>query len=313
MSIRMDFLEKLAELQHPQGLDMDEAEAKVNYLIGECGDGVAKFGWEPLDEAWHLTTGHGSIKLDGVQTMAHITSWLNDQFVRVNMAYYDMRDSVVATIKACNEWHFDSGDGTDGTDDAREMVCIDTVTGSTPSGKYYAPFAHSNVNPLEAGMDILYAEMIEELLESYEGYWLSGGGGSAEDVFLYRQMDETFNGEYVTIDITMSGTAYVTLTEDGKEYIKDNDDRSDMHMWYYLTEDIQANSSMMFTTADQIGGLSECECILLNWDMDSHGHCFPYHDAKLYTNINWYQIDLVVKRLQAGTCIFHPHSVVMDD
>lgn len=71
------------------------------------------------------------------------------------------------------------------------MLYIGTVFELLPSGKYYTPFARSNVTDFEAEVDQIWWEKAERAAQEKDCY-LTNGMGSASDVFLvmYVQGEE---------------------------------------------------------------------------------------------------------------------------
>jgi len=71
----------------------------------------------------------------------------------------------------------------------RENACysqfVGTVFNMTPSGKYYVPFASSNVSVKEAAIDELWRERFEEVLEE-ENCWEESGEGDPCDIFICK-------------------------------------------------------------------------------------------------------------------------------
>ena len=62
---------------------------------------------------------------------------------------------------------------------------IGTVFSLCPSGKYYTPFANSNVDIMEATKDMYFYETLERLLNDKE-YWLQSGEGDPCDLFVCK-------------------------------------------------------------------------------------------------------------------------------
>lgn len=60
---------------------------------------------------------------------------------------------------------------------------------SNPSGKYYTPWANSNVTPLEAYIDSLWFDALEDLADE-NGYSLESGEGDATDLFFVKTVLE---------------------------------------------------------------------------------------------------------------------------
>jgi len=62
-------------------------------------------------------------------------------------------------------------------------IFLGTVFVLTPSGKYYMPWACSNVTEEEALEDALWYEALEAVAESYDG-WIESGEGDPCDLFV---------------------------------------------------------------------------------------------------------------------------------
>lgn len=63
------------------------------------------------------------------------------------------------------------------------LMYLGTCFGIMPSGKYYMPWACSNVTELEADADEDFREALEERLGEI-GLWLTGGEGDPCDMFV---------------------------------------------------------------------------------------------------------------------------------
>lgn len=59
---------------------------------------------------------------------------------------------------------------------------LGTVFGLTPSGKYYLPYACSNVSENEAKLDELWFEALDNIAKSFDG-WIESGEGDPCDLF----------------------------------------------------------------------------------------------------------------------------------
>lgn len=68
-------------------------------------------------------------------------------------------------------------------------VYYGNVLDINPSGKYYTPWANSNVTEEEANEDQEYWEVIESTL-SEKGLWYESGEGDALDIFICGNMEE---------------------------------------------------------------------------------------------------------------------------
>ena len=64
-------------------------------------------------------------------------------------------------------------------------VYVDSVFSLYPSGKYYMPFAHSNVTAKEALLDEVYREALDEILEKH-GLFAQSGEGDPCDIFFCK-------------------------------------------------------------------------------------------------------------------------------
>ena len=62
---------------------------------------------------------------------------------------------------------------------------VGSVFSITPSGKYYMPFASSNVSVKEAAIDEFWNEEFQKILEE-EGCWDEGGEGDPCDMFICK-------------------------------------------------------------------------------------------------------------------------------
>ena len=69
--------------------------------------------------------------------------------------------------------------------DVEDDICavfLGTVFALTPSGKYYMPWACSNVTEDEAAEDEAWFEALEKVAGEYEG-WIESGEGAPCDLF----------------------------------------------------------------------------------------------------------------------------------
>jgi hypothetical protein len=62
-------------------------------------------------------------------------------------------------------------------------IFLGTVMSLTPSGKYYTPWANSNVTPNDIANDALWYEALDAVAESYDG-WVESGEGDPCDLFV---------------------------------------------------------------------------------------------------------------------------------
>lgn len=58
----------------------------------------------------------------------------------------------------------------------------------TPSGKFYTPWANSNVTAFDAAKDEIWTEAMEEVFSTHDLY-LTGGEGDGLDIFASRSID----------------------------------------------------------------------------------------------------------------------------
>lgn len=122
-------------------------------------------------------------------------------------------------------------------------VYLGSVFALTPSGKYYMPFACSNVTEQEALQDEVWWEALDEIADSKEG-WVQGGEGNPCDIFFFRwvepdeilealdpseldlmkkldddEMYISIDGENMRVTNTTNGDYMTTVkTGDGHEY-----------------------------------------------------------------------------------------------
>jgi hypothetical protein len=83
-----------------------------------------------------------------------------------------------------SEWEL-TGDGW------KRSVYLGTVFSLVPSGKYYMPWACSNVTEAEAELDQEWYEAVEEQFEAYN-MWLEGGEDPC-DLFACEGRDITYD------------------------------------------------------------------------------------------------------------------------
>lgn len=93
-------------------------------------------------------------------------------------------DSIRAELDSM-DWE----DREDGFGEQERRVYIGSVFGIMPSGKYYMPWACSNVTEEEANADEEYRELIEEEA-SARGLWLDSGEGDPCDIFVGETRDK---------------------------------------------------------------------------------------------------------------------------
>jgi hypothetical protein len=75
-----------------------------------------------------------------------------------------------------------------------KRVFIGTVFALTPSGKYYTPYANSNVTEFEAMLDETFWDAVETLTESYD-FFLESGEGDPCDIFAAQYRDRDYSPE----------------------------------------------------------------------------------------------------------------------
>jgi len=73
-------------------------------------------------------------------------------------------------------------------DSFTERYFLGTVFAIMPSGKYYTPWACSNVDHVEAAQDTAFWDDLTRALES-AGFWLENGEGDPCDLFVCRHFD----------------------------------------------------------------------------------------------------------------------------
>lgn len=67
----------------------------------------------------------------------------------------------------------------------KESCFLGTVFSIMPSGKYYMPWANSNVTESEAYRDEVFMEVLEEIAHKHGGY-IEAGEGDPCDLFFRR-------------------------------------------------------------------------------------------------------------------------------
>lgn len=67
---------------------------------------------------------------------------------------------------------------------------LGTVFALYPSGKYYTPFANSNVTEAEAAKDERFGAALEEIAQKHGG-WIESGEGDPCDIFFALPCEET--------------------------------------------------------------------------------------------------------------------------
>jgi len=83
-----------------------------------------------------------------------------------------------------NEYELENGYD----DEAVSTLFLGTVFALTPSGKYYTPWACSNVTPKEALKDEAWQEAFEAVMESHD-LFATGGEGDPCDIFICKHID----------------------------------------------------------------------------------------------------------------------------
>lgn len=68
-------------------------------------------------------------------------------------------------------------------------VFIGTVFSLTPSGKYYMPWARSNVTDKEGLIDEIWYDCLNDVLEE-KGMWCQSGEGDPCDILFCKNMEE---------------------------------------------------------------------------------------------------------------------------
>lgn len=76
-------------------------------------------------------------------------------------------------------------------------------------------------------------------------------------------------GCYVTARIVPNGNMRITLTPEGKEFMQEleSDRLNDSSLFFDLMEDIIVNSEFDATSAEVVGGLTDCP-VILAWCLD---------------------------------------------
>ncbi len=85
------------------------------------------------------------------------------------------------------EYEMDMGT-VEGMDGEYKSLYIGTVFNIMPSGKYYMPFACSNVSAKEALLDEIYMEVFDAVLLEHD-MWLQPGEGDPCDMFVCKSID----------------------------------------------------------------------------------------------------------------------------
>lgn len=140
---------------------------------------------------------------------------LRDKFVRLaGLLGYDQDDLVEAGLyefEATEGELFDWGwiknelnlehDEPQEDEDGQKFrsLFLGTVMSLTPSGKYYLPFACSNVTENEAKLDELWRERLEAEAEK-RGLFVFNGEGDPCDIFVGKMMEEELDDEDIPTD-----------------------------------------------------------------------------------------------------------------
>lgn len=74
-------------------------------------------------------------------------------------------------------------------EDKFKCCYIGTVFSETPSGKYYMPWACSNVTPKEALLDEIWQEAMEEVLSQHGMFGMPGEGDPCDIFFCIPVID----------------------------------------------------------------------------------------------------------------------------
>jgi hypothetical protein len=77
-------------------------------------------------------------------------------------------------------------------DTTYKSIYVGSCFALAPSGKYYMPYAHSNVSAKEALKDEIYWEAFNDWLEEHD-LWFMSGEGDPTDVFICQTIEEEDN------------------------------------------------------------------------------------------------------------------------
>lgn len=75
---------------------------------------------------------------------------------------------------------------------SHRMIYVGSCFALAPSGKYYMPWAHSNVSAKEALKDEIYWEAFTDWLEEHD-LWFESGEGDPTDVFICQAIEEVID------------------------------------------------------------------------------------------------------------------------
>lgn len=69
------------------------------------------------------------------------------------------------------------------------ITFLGTVFALSPSGKYYTPFACSNIDDIDAILDSAFYAALDNVAESFDG-WIESGDGDPCDLFFATRLDD---------------------------------------------------------------------------------------------------------------------------
>ena len=176
----------------------------MTFLIGEAAMFARPtddwFEKSPDDGEWlvNLNESGGDVIHTNTYNLKELTGWVADQLNKAADAAIQMRSRVDSAIEE-DEWYEDE----DMDGEPMKSTYLTTIFHAAPSGKYYTPWANSNVNLLEAGMDSLYQELVDEFMsEDYPDYYLTSGEGDPLDILLVHAPGPDDTDEMTTSDFT---------------------------------------------------------------------------------------------------------------
>lgn len=123
---------------------------------------------------------------NGTQALKLIRSWSRDAKNQA-IELYDW----IAANKDNFEWYYNPEEFND-YDTHYARYFIGTVFSIYPSGKYYMPWANSNVSLIEACKDSIFHETLQEKLEKMD-LWLESGEGDPCDLFVCKEIENNDN------------------------------------------------------------------------------------------------------------------------
>lgn len=107
------------------------------------------------------------------------------------MRIKDIRENARAVIGdavSSSTWEpYNNGDYYPTTDEKFEATYLGTVFALLPSGKYYTPFACSNITEKEAMQDEIWYQEAQKEADKHN-CWLENGEGDPCDLFLVRSV-----------------------------------------------------------------------------------------------------------------------------